>query len=174
VSRAELQQFAEDRILDARALLAASRWQGAYYLSGYAVECGLKSCVLAHIERTGIIFKEKEYLEELRKCWTHNFEQILGLARLTDQRNNDIAKKAANWTVAMGWREGASCVAESSQRPRAGGELGSRWVPARGSAGAWGRGAGAQNPRADELGSSCEEWTVAQAGAASSTSGVGA
>ncbi len=39
VNRAELQQLAEDRILDAQALLAVNRWSGAYYLAGYAVEC---------------------------------------------------------------------------------------------------------------------------------------
>ena len=45
VSRAELQQFARDRIEDARILLANGRWQAAYYLVGYAVECGLKPSV---------------------------------------------------------------------------------------------------------------------------------
>ena len=36
-----MQQLAEDRILDAASLLAVGRWSGAYYLAGYAVECGL-------------------------------------------------------------------------------------------------------------------------------------
>jgi len=36
MDRAELQQLAKDRILDAKALLAAKRWAGAYYLAGYA------------------------------------------------------------------------------------------------------------------------------------------
>lgn len=60
MNRIELQQLASDRILDAEALLAARRWSGAYYLGGYAVECGLKSCVLAYVERTGIIFQNRK------------------------------------------------------------------------------------------------------------------
>jgi len=53
VNRAELRQLAEDRILDAEHLLAAGRWSGAYYLAGYAVECGLKACIMARVESTG-------------------------------------------------------------------------------------------------------------------------
>jgi HEPN domain-containing protein len=41
----ELRQLAEERLLDAAALLAARRWAGAYYLAGHAVECGLKACI---------------------------------------------------------------------------------------------------------------------------------
>jgi hypothetical protein len=37
LNRAELRQLAEDRVLDARALLKEGRWSGAYYLAGYAV-----------------------------------------------------------------------------------------------------------------------------------------
>ena len=45
-TRAEWQQLAEDRILDAQAHLAVARWSAAYYLIGYAVECGLNSKLL--------------------------------------------------------------------------------------------------------------------------------
>jgi hypothetical protein len=31
MNRADLQQLAEDRLLDAQALLGAQRWSGAYY-----------------------------------------------------------------------------------------------------------------------------------------------
>jgi hypothetical protein len=56
MNRAQLRQLAEDRVLDAACLLAGGRWAGAYYLAGYAVECGLKACIMAHIEATGAIF----------------------------------------------------------------------------------------------------------------------
>jgi len=49
VNRPQLRQLAEDRILDAACLLACGRPAGAYYLAGYAVECGLKACILAYI-----------------------------------------------------------------------------------------------------------------------------
>ena len=50
MNRINLHRLAEDRILDVHALLAAQRWTGAHHLAGYAVECGLKSCVLALVE----------------------------------------------------------------------------------------------------------------------------
>ena len=105
MNRIELQQLAEERAVDAQILLAAGRWSGAYYLAGYAVECGLKACVLIHIERTGIIFEDKKYAE---KCWTHDLEELLKLANLKPTLDADTAANAAlfaNWGVAKVWKE---------------------------------------------------------------------
>lgn len=105
MNRVELRQLAEDRILDAGILLAAGRWSGAYYLAGYAVECGLKACVLAHIEATGAIFQDKKYAE---KCWTHDLEVLKELANLTPAMAVDAAANPAlsgNWGVTKDWRE---------------------------------------------------------------------
>jgi hypothetical protein len=92
VNRAELRQLAEDRALDAGALLAASRWSGAYYLAGYAVECGLKACILAYVEATGAIFQDKKFAE---KCWTHDLDVLLGLANLKTALGVDAAANLA-------------------------------------------------------------------------------
>jgi hypothetical protein len=40
----DLKMLAETRVADAEALLQAGRWAAAYYLLGYAIECGLKAC----------------------------------------------------------------------------------------------------------------------------------
>jgi hypothetical protein len=61
VNRVQLRQLAEDRLLDAERLLTGGRWAGAYYLAGYAVECGLKACIMAHVEATGAIFQDRKY-----------------------------------------------------------------------------------------------------------------
>jgi len=37
----DLKILAETRVADAMALLQAGRWAAAYYLLGYAIECGL-------------------------------------------------------------------------------------------------------------------------------------
>src|ERR1700683_3672914 len=103
MNRAELQQLAEDRILDAQALLAAQRWSGAYYLAGYAVECGLKSCVLAYVIDSGVIFQDKKYAE---KCWIHNIEDLVRLAELEVAQGIDIAGNPAlakNWVTVGFW-----------------------------------------------------------------------
>ena len=105
MNRAELQQLAEDRLLDAQALLAASRWSGAYYLAGYAVECGLKACVMVYVQSTGAIFQDKKFGE---KCWTHDLEALVGLAGLEAALGVDMAANPAlsvNWEEVKDWDE---------------------------------------------------------------------
>ena len=92
---------------DAATLLAAGRWSGAYYLTGYAVECGLKACVLSHIERTGIVFLDKRFAE---KCWTHDVEILVKAADLEITRGLEISANtdlALNWQYVKDWSETA-------------------------------------------------------------------
>lgn len=105
MNRTKLQQLSHERVEDAKALLAASRWPGAYYLAGYALECGLKSCVLAYVERSGIIFEDKKFAE---KCWTHDLETLVKQADLVTERGIAIAANAqlgTNWLIAKDWSE---------------------------------------------------------------------
>jgi hypothetical protein len=105
VNRAHWQALAEQRILAAQALLAAQQWSSAYYLAGYAVEFGLKSCILVHVESTGVIFKEKKFSEQ---CWSHDVEDLVALAGLKDTLIADMAGNPAlnaNWTIVTEWDE---------------------------------------------------------------------
>ena len=45
VNRWEFRELATLRLAEAKALLDAGLPDGAYYLAGYAVECGLKACI---------------------------------------------------------------------------------------------------------------------------------
>src|ERR1700681_3770039 len=78
VNRLELRRLAEDRIADAGVLLAAGRWSGAYYLAGYAVECGLKACI-AKLTNQDDFPRDRRLLEE---CYTHSLEKLLKPAGL--------------------------------------------------------------------------------------------
>lgn len=105
MNRTDLQQLSAERIEDARALLAAQRWAAAYYLAGYALECALKSCVLAYIERTGIIFEDKKYAE---RCWTHDIEELLKHAGLAVERDKSLGidrNLDNNWQIVKDWSE---------------------------------------------------------------------
>lgn len=107
MNRTTLQQLSNARVEDAEALLAASRWSGAYYLAGYALECALKSCVLAYIERTGIIFEDRRFAE---RCWTHDIEALVvqsGLAAALGAAIAANAQFSANWLTVKGWSEAA-------------------------------------------------------------------
>ena len=105
MNRTQLQQLSTERIDEAKALLAAGKWSGAYYLAGYALECALKSCVLAYIERTGVIFEDKKYAE---KCWTHDLRELVKQAGLLNEQGKAIASNrnlGSNWDTAKDWTE---------------------------------------------------------------------
>ena len=97
----------KERVLEAKALLDAGLWSGAYYLAGYAVECGLKACVLAYVEETGAIFQEKKFSE---RCFTHDVEELLKLASLESVLGPDLSRDpilSVNWTTVKAWSEAA-------------------------------------------------------------------
>jgi hypothetical protein len=108
LNRAQWQYLAEERLLDTALLLNAQRWATAYYLAGYAVECGLKSCVLHHLERTGVIFQDRDYLKQLGGCWTHELDKLVYLAGLTVELGRASGAKpalAGYWGIAKDWKE---------------------------------------------------------------------
>jgi hypothetical protein len=107
VNQAWLRQLAEDRILDAQALIAGGRWAYGYYVAGYAVECGLKACILERMGLTGWIFKEKVKIDD---CLKHDYKQLIVIAGMEDLLNNNLKGSAAagdefvaNWDVAKKW-----------------------------------------------------------------------
>jgi hypothetical protein len=105
VNQALLRLMAEERIIDAAALRAANRSAYAYYVAGYAVECALKSCVLAQMIHTGGVFTSKKFAEE---CFTHDFGALVKLAGLTAQLNAELAANPAFvgfWGTVTLWKE---------------------------------------------------------------------
>lgn len=105
MNRSTLQQLSMERLEDAKTLLAAQRWSGAYYIVGYSLECALKSCVLFYIEQTGIIFQDKKYGE---RCWTHDLETLVHQAGLKEARDEAIRNDAIlrhNWKTVKDWSE---------------------------------------------------------------------
>jgi len=107
-TRAEWQALAEDRILDARAHLVAGvdRWSAAYYLIGYAVECELKSCVLARVAaHPEVIYQDKKFSND---AWTHDIESLLVVADIKGDRDNDAVANPplhVNWQRVKDWNE---------------------------------------------------------------------
>lgn len=99
--------MAYERLEDAKALLDKKRWGYAYYVAGYAIECALKSCILAQMTETGWVFHDKWKADE---CRTHDIGSLIKLAGLTDALNQRIRTSAAsgdqfnaNWGIAKTW-----------------------------------------------------------------------
>ena len=104
MNRVEFRQLAEDRIADAAILLASGRWSGAYYLAGYAVECGLKACI-AKLTNQDDFPRDRKFVEE---CYTHDLEKLLRAASLQPALVADTSANpvfSGNWGVARDWQE---------------------------------------------------------------------
>jgi hypothetical protein len=63
MNRLQFQKIARVRIREARALLQDRMFDGAYYLAGYSVECGLKACIAKMVRRHE--FPDKDLVKNL-------------------------------------------------------------------------------------------------------------
>jgi hypothetical protein len=108
VDRKRLQTLAKERLKDATALLGRRRWSGAYYFSGYVIECGLKACLLKHLGESDAVFGDDKYLKRLTECWTHDLVKLVGLAGLDPlfgAARGANAVLAGFWGVVKDWKE---------------------------------------------------------------------
>ena len=84
------------RLEDAKALLNASRWRGAMYMAGYAVECLLKTKLMQiydckNLRALDDVLRQRSILPAHRTVFTHQLEDLLRLTpsynRLKQNRN---------------------------------------------------------------------------------------
>ena len=101
--------MAEERIKDAQALIDGKRWEFAYYVAGYAVECALKSCLLSRMIYTAWVFDEK--VKKIDDCRTHEFLTLIQIAGLREELDNALKASAAaggefvtNWNTVNEWK----------------------------------------------------------------------
>jgi HEPN domain-containing protein len=105
MNRSDLQIIAEMRVEDARTLLAAGRYDGAYYLAGYAVECALKACIAKQIRQYD--FPDKKVVLD---SYVHDLTKLVGVSGIKHVMAAELqANKAfeANWTIVKDWSEEA-------------------------------------------------------------------
>jgi HEPN domain-containing protein len=102
VKRKDFQELATVRLKEARILLKAQCWEGAYYLGGYAIECALKACIAKQTERYD--FPDKKRVVDSH---THDLQELIRVAQLSaalteHRRQPDFD---ANWTIVADWWE---------------------------------------------------------------------
>ena len=73
------------RLEDAKALLNASRWRGAMYIGGYAVECLLKTKLMQiydcqNLRALDDVLRQRSLLPAHGTVFTHQLEDLLKLA----------------------------------------------------------------------------------------------
>jgi hypothetical protein len=97
----ELDSIARARLDDARALLAAGRFDGATYLCGYAIELALKARICRTLNWSGFPSTGGEF-QAYRSFQTHELDVLLHLsgqeARLS-QNHLGIWSSVAAWKV---------------------------------------------------------------------------
>ncbi|MDQ2835396.1 MAG: DNA-binding protein [Acidobacteriota bacterium] len=103
MNRSDLQKLCNARIREAQIPLEAGEYSGAYYLSGYSVECALKACFAKSIKRYD--FPD---LKRSGKIFTHKLDELAKLANL--DRDLTIATRAdpklqGSWSLVCNWTE---------------------------------------------------------------------
>ncbi len=85
MNRILFQQLADLRIGEAELLLHHGKYDAAYYLAGYAVECGLKARI-AKLTNQRDFPLDRGFVQD---CYTHNIETLVKSAGLRPQRDAD-------------------------------------------------------------------------------------
>jgi hypothetical protein len=109
--------LAGSRLEESRILLQSSLWTGAYYMTGLAIECALKSCLANAVKEHD--FPDKQFVNSM---YVHNLESLFKLngalwAELQSDIKNDD-KLRGNWSTVKDWDDGKryEIVEESEAR----------------------------------------------------------
>src|SRR6266852_1323454 len=102
LNRDKLRQLCDSRLEEARVLLEKQLWTGAYYLTGLAVECALKSCLAGAVKEHD--FPDKEFVNAM---YVHKLERLFTLnvalwRKLQDDMKTDT-KLSVNWSTVKDW-----------------------------------------------------------------------
>ena len=103
MNRDDLKELALIKLEDARVLLENERYDGAYYLCGYVVECGLKACIAKQTKQYDFPDKDRG-----NQSWTHDLERLVRTADLGSDLSEEMRKDkqfGQNWGVVKDWRE---------------------------------------------------------------------
>ena len=99
-TRKDFQELARVHLRAARALLRKRLWQSAYYLTGYAVECGLKACIAKQARRHDFPTRNT------KDIYTHELPKLLQSAGLLPALRAEEAAEsriAVSWTTVKDW-----------------------------------------------------------------------
>ena len=103
MNRLELHHISDIRIKEACILFQTGCFEGAYYLAGYSVECGLKACIAKQIREHD--FPDRKFIQD---SYTHDLNKLLGLAGLREEHRKKAVQDKdfeRNWAVVKDWSE---------------------------------------------------------------------
>ena len=88
--RQDLQKISRIRIREARKLLNAGEYAGAYYLAGYAVECALKACIAKQTKRY-----EFPEIGRVKNSYEHDPTKLAKVAGLPEAIGSQLSGHSA-------------------------------------------------------------------------------
>ena len=102
LNRDALRKLAGSRLDEAEVLLKNRLWTGAYYMTGLAVECALKSCLASAVKEHD--FPEKKFVNDM---YVHSLERLFQLngalwAALQSDMKTD-RRLGVNWSTVKDW-----------------------------------------------------------------------
>jgi len=103
MNRGDLQELSNLRIREAKILLNAGQYSGAYYLAGYSVECALKACFAKAVKRYD--FPDKT---SVRRVFVHNLADLIDLANLKKSLQGAAqanSRLESAWDTVSKWNE---------------------------------------------------------------------
>lgn len=116
MNRNELRRLARLRLKETRGLLEIRCFDAAYYLCGYAIECGLKACIAKATRRS-----EFPDLEKVKASYTHNLANLVKQAGLEAALRAELASDPAfdlNWIIVKDWSEKARYEQHDEKKAR--------------------------------------------------------
>ena len=103
MTRRDLRELALIRLKEAKTLFRNGHFDGAYYLSGYIIECALKACIAKRTQKHQ--FPDKKTADASH---THRLEDLLKVAELSDVHRDQARANLvfeANWNLVRDWSE---------------------------------------------------------------------
>lgn len=98
----ELETIAQARLLDAEALIAAGRYDGASYICGYALELSLKARICKTLNWSGFPSSNNEF-QNYQSFKVHNLDVLLHLSGMEDEIKIKNPNNMADWSNVSAW-----------------------------------------------------------------------
>ncbi|MEG4996854.1 HEPN domain-containing protein [Microcoleus sp. B4-D4] len=102
MNRRDLQNIALTRLKEVEVLLTNRQYSGAYYLSGYIVECALKACIAKQTHKFD--FPDKKTVID---SYTHDLAKLVKVAKLDAELTSLLRDPnfSPRWALVKDWSE---------------------------------------------------------------------
>lgn len=108
--------MAEERLDDARILFEAMRFNAAYYLVGYVIECALKACIAAYFKEGDV--PEKGFVDKFYRHDLNGLRDTAGLKLVFEDLMQKDKEFDRNWGTVKDWTEASRYGFRSEKEAR--------------------------------------------------------